>query len=215
MLLVFAAVAVGSGLALRAWYRRPLAIVLDPVTLRLSPARPRPGAGSGRERQRRAAGRTRSAGWVLVRAAGGREGWVPDAAVAADRRLDSRHVATHRHPARRRRRSDRRGRGRRAPGLGGEGAGRERARRGRPPRARRAGERRQDAHPGGRRRHRHGPRGRGARPRSPCDQQGPERRRSRRGGHVRLSRRGASRDRVRLPVRARSPATARAAPSSP
>ena len=37
VLLVFAGTAVLGGLALRAWYRRPLAIVLDDATLRLSP----------------------------------------------------------------------------------------------------------------------------------------------------------------------------------
>ena len=37
VLLVFGGLAVGAGLGLRAWYRRPLAIVLDRTSLRLSP----------------------------------------------------------------------------------------------------------------------------------------------------------------------------------
>ncbi len=82
VLLVFAAVAVGSGLALRAWYRRPLAIVLDPVTLRLSPHGRAPALGPVESGSAvRIVGH--ATGWVLVRAAGDREGWVPDAAVAA------------------------------------------------------------------------------------------------------------------------------------
>ena len=82
VLLVFAGAAVLGGLALRAWYRRPLAIVLDPATLRLSPHGRAPVLApveGGAAVQLVG----RSHGWVLVRAAGGREGWVPDAAVAA------------------------------------------------------------------------------------------------------------------------------------
>ena len=75
-----------------------------------------------RDRRLGARARARRSRGVAARRGGGR-----------DRRIDCRHDATHRHPARRRRRPDRRGRGRRAPGLGGEGAGRERARRRRPP----------------------------------------------------------------------------------
>jgi hypothetical protein len=82
VLLVFAGVAVLGGLGLRAWYRVPLAIVLDPVTLRLSPHGRAPTispveGGSAVRVVRRAPG------WVLVRAPDGREGWLPDAAVAA------------------------------------------------------------------------------------------------------------------------------------
>jgi tetratricopeptide (TPR) repeat protein len=82
VLLVFAGAAVLGGLSLRAWYRRPLAIVLDPATLRLSPHGRAPAlapldGGSAV----RVVGR--APGWVLVRAAGGREGWIPAAAVAA------------------------------------------------------------------------------------------------------------------------------------
>jgi hypothetical protein len=82
VLLVFAGAGVLGGLALRAWYRRPLAIVLDPATLRLSPHGRAPALSpvEGGAAVRLVG---RSNGWVLVRAAGGREGWVPDAAVAA------------------------------------------------------------------------------------------------------------------------------------
>jgi hypothetical protein len=82
VLLVFGGVAIGGGLALRAWYRRPLAIILDPVTLRLSPHGRAPALGpvEGGSAVRLVG---RSPGWVLVRGAGDREGWVPDAAVAA------------------------------------------------------------------------------------------------------------------------------------
>ena len=82
MLLVFAGATVLSGLALRAWYRRPIAIVLEDATLRLSPHGQAPAiapleGGSAV----RVVGHAR--GWLLVRAAGGREGWLPDPAVAA------------------------------------------------------------------------------------------------------------------------------------
>jgi len=81
VLLVFAAAATAGGLALRAWYRRPLGIVLDDTTLRLSPHGQAPAlgpvAGGSAVRVSGHAG-----GWVLVRAAGRRQGWVPDAAVA-------------------------------------------------------------------------------------------------------------------------------------
>jgi hypothetical protein len=82
VLLVFAGATVLSGLALRVWYRRPLAIVLDDATLRLSPHGRAPALApiEGGSAVRVVA---HSGGWLLVRAAGGREGWVPDAAVAA------------------------------------------------------------------------------------------------------------------------------------
>jgi len=82
VLLVFAGVAVMGGLGLRAWYRVPLAIVLDPVPLRLSPhgrapvLAPVEGGSAVRLVRLRP-------GWVLVRAPDGREGWLPAAAVAA------------------------------------------------------------------------------------------------------------------------------------
>jgi hypothetical protein len=82
VLIVFGGLAVGGGLTLRAWYRRPLAIVLDPATLRLSPHGRAPALGPVESGSAvRLVGH--SPGWVLVRAAGDREGWVPDAAVAA------------------------------------------------------------------------------------------------------------------------------------
>jgi tetratricopeptide (TPR) repeat protein len=81
VLLVFAGAAVVSGLGLRVWYRRPTAIVLDDVTLRLSPHGQAPAVAPVEGGSAvRIAGHAR--GWVLVRAAGGREGWVPDPTVA-------------------------------------------------------------------------------------------------------------------------------------
>jgi hypothetical protein len=82
ILLVLAAAAVLAGFGLRSWYGRPIAIVLDQTTLRLSPHGRAPSVGpveSGGAvriiRQER--------GWALVRAAGLREGWVPSDAIAA------------------------------------------------------------------------------------------------------------------------------------
>ncbi len=82
VLLVFAGTAVLGGLGLRAWYTRPLAVVLDDATLRLSPHGRAPAlapveAGTAVRLVRRVPG------WILVEAAGGREGWLTDAAVAA------------------------------------------------------------------------------------------------------------------------------------
>jgi len=69
-------------LFLRAWYREPTAIVLEDVTLRLSPHGQAPAVApvEGGTAVRLVG---RAQGWLLVRAAGGREGWVPDPAVAA------------------------------------------------------------------------------------------------------------------------------------
>jgi hypothetical protein len=81
VLLVFAGAAVLSGLGLRVWYRRPTAILLQDVTLRLSPHGQAPAVAPVEGGSAvRIAGHAR--GWVLVRAAGGREGWVPDPTVA-------------------------------------------------------------------------------------------------------------------------------------
>jgi len=82
VLLVFAATSAAGGFALRAWYRRPIAIVLDQTMLRLSPHGRAPTvgpleAGGAVEILRQ------DRGWVLVRAAGSREGWVASEAVAA------------------------------------------------------------------------------------------------------------------------------------
>jgi hypothetical protein len=82
VLLVFAGGAVLAGLGLRAWYRVPLALVLDDAPLRVSPHGRAPAlspleGGSAVRIVRHAHG------WVLVRGPGGREGWLPDEAVAA------------------------------------------------------------------------------------------------------------------------------------
>ncbi|HUF36547.1 MAG TPA: BatD family protein [Gemmatimonadales bacterium] len=81
VLLVFAACAAGAGLALRVWYRQPLAIVLDRTTVRISPHGLAPAVGP---LEPGAAVRVlrRDRGWVLVRLPGERRGWVADAAVA-------------------------------------------------------------------------------------------------------------------------------------
>jgi hypothetical protein len=82
ILLVFAAAAGLAGLGLRLWYRRPIAIVLDQTTLRLSPHGRAPTLGP-----LEAGGAVRilrwDRGWVLVRAGGSREGWVTANAIAA------------------------------------------------------------------------------------------------------------------------------------
>jgi len=81
ILLVFAAVTVAAGFGLRAWQRRPLGIVLDQTTLRVSPHGLAPEVGpveaGGAVRILR-----RQAGWTLVRAPGAREGWLAAGTVA-------------------------------------------------------------------------------------------------------------------------------------
>jgi SH3 domain-containing protein/oxygen tolerance protein BatD len=82
ILLVFAAVSGLGGFVLRAWYQRPIAIVLDQTTLRLSPHGRAPGLGqldAGSAVQILKTDR----GWVLVRAPESREGWVASGAIAA------------------------------------------------------------------------------------------------------------------------------------
>jgi hypothetical protein len=81
VLLVFGGIGVAAGLALRAWYRRPLAIVLDRTSARLSPhglapvvAPLEPGSALRVVRH--------VPGWMLVRTPGEQQGWVDDAAVA-------------------------------------------------------------------------------------------------------------------------------------
>jgi hypothetical protein len=82
VLLVFGAIAVGAGLGLRAWYRRPIAVVLERSTLRLSPHGLAPVVlpleGGSMVRVLR-----RTPGWLLVESAGAQDGWLPDEAVAA------------------------------------------------------------------------------------------------------------------------------------
>ncbi len=81
ILLVFAGCAALGGLGLRAWYRRPVGIVVETATLRLSPHGLAPAVapvdGGSAVLMLRA-----SPGWLLVRASGSREGWVPQDAVA-------------------------------------------------------------------------------------------------------------------------------------
>ena len=80
-LLIFAAIAALGGLSLRTWYRRPIAVVLDQTTMRLSPHGRAPAVGpleSGAAVRMVRADR----GWVLVRA-GRAEGWVTTDAIAA------------------------------------------------------------------------------------------------------------------------------------
>ena len=82
VLLVFSAAAAAAGFGLRAWYRRPVGIVLDQTTLRLSPHGRAPALGpleGGGAVQILKSDR----GWVLVRVAGSREGWVAADAIAA------------------------------------------------------------------------------------------------------------------------------------
>ena len=81
ILLVFSAAATAAGFGLRAWYRRPVGIVLDQTTLRLSPHGRAPALGP-----LEAGGAVQilrnDRGWVLVRVAGSREGWVASDAIA-------------------------------------------------------------------------------------------------------------------------------------
>lgn len=81
ILLVLAGCALTAGMALRAWYRRPLALVTEPATLRLSPHGLAP-AVSPIDNGSAVMVLRRSPGWVLVRAPGAREGWLPNDAVA-------------------------------------------------------------------------------------------------------------------------------------
>jgi hypothetical protein len=81
ILLVFAGAAALAGFGLRAWYRRPIAIVLDQTSLRLSPHGRAPALGpleaGGAVQILR-----RDRGWVLVRSGDSREGWVASDAIA-------------------------------------------------------------------------------------------------------------------------------------
>jgi tetratricopeptide (TPR) repeat protein len=81
-LLILSLCGIAGGLALRAWYRRPLAVVLDRTTLRLSPHGLAPAVaplepGSAVRIVRR------TPGWLMIRAPGRQEGWLAEEAVAA------------------------------------------------------------------------------------------------------------------------------------
>jgi hypothetical protein len=82
ILLVFSAMAALAAVGLRIWYDRPVAVVLDQTTLRLSPHGRAPAIApldpGGAVRVLR-----RGPGWTLVRAPGAREGWVASDAIAA------------------------------------------------------------------------------------------------------------------------------------
>jgi hypothetical protein len=82
ILLIFSAAAALSGFALGMWHRRPIAIVLDQTSLRLSPHGRAPALGpleaGGAVQILR-----RDRGWVLVRGAASREGWVASDAITA------------------------------------------------------------------------------------------------------------------------------------
>lgn len=81
MLLVVSGVAIVAGFGLRTWYRRPIAIVLDQTTLRLSPHGRAPAVGP-LEAGTAVRVLRPERGWSLVRAAGAGEGWVADDALA-------------------------------------------------------------------------------------------------------------------------------------
>jgi tetratricopeptide (TPR) repeat protein len=82
VLLVFSAATAAAGFGLRGWYRRPVGIVLDQTTLRLSPHGRAPVLGP-----LEAGGAVQilrnDRGWILVRVADSREGWVASDAIAA------------------------------------------------------------------------------------------------------------------------------------
>jgi hypothetical protein len=74
--------AVLAGLALRAWLREPLAIVLQRTTLHLSPHGLAP-AVSSLESGSAVRILRHGRGWVMVEAPGAQRGWLADEAVAA------------------------------------------------------------------------------------------------------------------------------------
>ncbi|MBA3445383.1 MAG: BatD family protein [Gemmatimonadales bacterium] len=82
ILLGFAAASTAAGFGIRAWHRRPVGIVLDQTTLRISPHGLAPALGpldpGGAVEILRG-----QSGWTLVRASGSREGWVASNAIAA------------------------------------------------------------------------------------------------------------------------------------
>jgi hypothetical protein len=82
VVLLFAAASTVAGFGLRAWYRRPLGIVLDQTTLRISPHGRAPELGPLDPGGAVQILRT-DPGWTLVRTAGSREGWIASGAIAA------------------------------------------------------------------------------------------------------------------------------------
>jgi BatD DUF11 like domain len=82
VLLVFSAGAALAGVALRAWYERPVAVVLEQTTLRLSPHGRAPVISPLEEGSALLVLR-QGPGWTLVRAPGEREGWVASDAIAS------------------------------------------------------------------------------------------------------------------------------------
>jgi cytochrome c-type biogenesis protein CcmH/NrfG len=81
IVLVFSFLAVVAGLGLRAWYRRPVAVVLDRTPLRVSPHGLAPTVGPLEEGTAVRVLR-RDRGWLFVRVPGDQRGWVADAVVA-------------------------------------------------------------------------------------------------------------------------------------
>jgi hypothetical protein len=81
VLLVVSGTAIVLSFGLRGWYHRPIGIVLDQTTIRLSPHGRAPAVGP---LEAGAAVRILrpARGWSLVRAAGAGEGWVADDAIA-------------------------------------------------------------------------------------------------------------------------------------
>jgi cytochrome c-type biogenesis protein CcmH/NrfG len=82
VLLVFGAISVAGGLGLRAWYRRPLALVLERTTIRLSPHGLAPIVGAAEPGSALRVG-GHAAGWLFVRTPDAQQGWVSDEAVAS------------------------------------------------------------------------------------------------------------------------------------
>ena len=82
VLLVFSCATVLAGLALRAWLREPLAIVVERSTLRLSPHGLAP-AVAALESGSSVRVIRRSPGWVMVEAPGAQRGWIAGEAVAS------------------------------------------------------------------------------------------------------------------------------------
>jgi oxygen tolerance protein BatD len=80
VLLIGAAIALVGGWGLHLWYRRPIAIAVDQTTLRLSPHGRAPTVSKIEEGAALRVIRAER-GWVLVRAAGSQQGWLPNDAL--------------------------------------------------------------------------------------------------------------------------------------